>query len=127
MATISLDSPRLVVSATTTTKLKGAVCCTGKFCCGRFPQWDQLLAPLDEVRRIHAEVGATVGIDAELEHLADARVAVNPLVCNAVAIVVNFGRAVDAGGDIAERDGALRLFAVLVLNHIDEIEFVAWP
>ena len=105
IAAIGLDRPRRFVRAATAAELERPPLGLGKVSCGNLRQRDHLLLALDIVSRVHAQVLARVGLDAELHEFAD----------GGVALVL-------AGENFVERDLFLGAGAVAVLQRVHEVE-----
>ena len=124
-AAIDLDRPRLVVRASRSPELEGAVPRVRQLSCCWAVEWDHLLTTRKVVCRVHALIVAGIALHPNLQELAHAGIATFPAVELAVAVGVAGDWAVGSANDVIEWDDALRSTPVAVFEQVDEIEALA--
>ena len=125
VATVGLDGPRVDVRAPRAAEHELVVLRRSELGIRRTGERDHLLPAFRVQRGIHGEVGAAVGVHAELHDLADARVATGPAVRNTVEVVVDGLGRVAAVHHRGQRDRLVGLLAGGVLEQVDHVDALA--
>ena len=121
---VDLDRPRFLIRATTAEHKAVALGVTDFILRGH-RQRDHLALARHEFEGVHREIRVGVFTNTELHELAYTRITVDPAIGNAVTIVVLALGHVLAREDLVQRNHAVGQLAVVVFQHIDEVQPLA--